>query len=167
MPTVQITGNKEHGIPRNSKVRIEALPLKTVVFKGRVTDSITMNFDPGKYIYSVTKFTDDHQDDLTYVGDFLVGMNDKQFNKLSRMKPKIMKPFLSSEGVRYRCAFIGCDDEVTSRISAVLHEAEHQGVDLLAEPKRAKEVAAKTDEYIDKVKETKSRPAPRFSRRKQ
>ena len=52
MPTVQISGDpKRGGIPRNSKVRIEALPNKIVVFKGKVTESITMNFDPGKYIY--------------------------------------------------------------------------------------------------------------------
>ena len=154
MPTVQISGDpKRGGIPRNSKVRIEALPNKTVVFKGKVTESITMNFDKGKYIYSVTKFTDEHQDDLSYVDSFLVGMTDEQFNRLKMMKPKVLKPFLSSEGVRYRCTYIGCDGEYTSRISAVLHEAEHQGINLLKNPEKSPEAAEKTQEYIDQSKQ--------------
>ena len=43
-------------IPEESDVRIEALPGRHVIYAGKATDSISRNYQPGKYIYTMEKF---------------------------------------------------------------------------------------------------------------
>lgn len=135
MPTFLFKGIEEKGgIPRRSRVRVEALPKRTPVFNGRVDGSVALPLDAGKYAFSVACFRKG-QPGLKYNGVFLWGLTEKEFDRLSRLSPKAAKKMNTTDGVRYQCQFTGCDDELTSATAAVLHEAEHQGrLEQLIEP---------------------------------
>jgi len=127
MATFLFKGMKERGgIPRHAKVRVESLPKRHCVFNGRVTNSVALELDPGKYVFKIR----DHSTkgaSLSYGGSFLWGLSEEEYRKIKDLRPKSMKVMNTSEGVRYLCQYTGCDDEFTSRTGAVIHETEHQG----------------------------------------
>ena len=162
MPTFLFKGiEKLGGIPRHSRVRVEALPKRHSVFSGTVTNSVALELDPGKYAFKIGNFKTKGAT-VTYAGTFLWGVTEEEYNKLKDLKPKTMKISNTSEGVRYLCQYTGCDGEFTSRTGAVLHESEHMGQTLIefndenftnpifetAQDLRAKKLAAKTGERV-------------------
>lgn len=163
---VTLKGHPIHGIPRKSAVRIEALnPGKggnsrpVSVWEGEATRSFSTDLDPGKYVYLVSKkLTDEGNAYMRYVGAFYVGMGKHDFcplpnyeaeptkgcaecepiwKRLASHRPQFSKGRQTVDGLRYTCGFVGCKvDGLTTAMSAVLHEAEHQGIDLLKQPDR-------------------------------
>lgn len=131
---------------------------KDTVWEGEATRSISQDLDPGKYVYFVGKKIDENSNDfLRYVGAFYVGMSrkhdfcdlkdwerdpqpdcaecSKTWKRLAGYRPQFSKGRQTVDGLRYSCGYTGCKvDNLTTAFSAVMHEAEHQGIDLLADP---------------------------------
>ena len=85
MPKEEWTGVID--IPEDTDVRIEALPSRHVVFEGKVTDSISRNYQPGKYVYVMEKFIAPREDNvpgrsLCTGGEFLVDVTEDQWEQL-------------------------------------------------------------------------------------
>ncbi len=125
------------GIPRKSRVTIEALPKRTMIFDGIASGSVSIDADPCKYVANVTNLKDngDGPRGASYIMTFLHECTEEQYQNLKDVAPQFSRPIITSDGLRYRCGFIGCDvDDITSRLSAALHEADHFGIDLLNDP---------------------------------
>ena len=139
---VNWTGSMD--IPEDSDVRIEALPSKHVVFEGKVTDSISRNFQPGKYIYTMEKFLHARQEgvpgrSVCTHGTFLVDVTEEQWQSLMFAQPKNVKARQTTDGPRLVCTL--CNKQSDTRLAAFLHEArEHMGVDPLQDPQKAVEI---------------------------
>ena len=153
------------GFPYNTTVRVESVSgemkptarrnvssfkERRIVWKGLVTGQFTRNFDPGKYVWKAHKHDPSGMDGFRDSGHFLVGMTEQQWQKVSHMSPRNQKPQLTTDGLVWKCMFSGCDRMTTSKISAVLHEAEdHFGEDLL----RSKDIQATKMILDEKIKE--------------
>lgn len=153
MSTIRFEGDPaQGGIPKKSMVRIEALPEQTPVFVGKVTEALTIELDPGKYIFSVTRLSPKKMkrvDDVCYTGTFLHEVSEEAWEKLRWMTPTLARVINTSEGPRWRCKLapvMGCDFEGTSPIAALLHQmVEHLGMkreEFLADPTGSKAKAA-------------------------
>ncbi len=133
-------------IPEESDVRIEALPGRHVIYAGKATDSISRNYQPGKYIYTMEKFISARDEgvpgrSLCTGGEFLIDVNEEQWKNLRSSKPKMVKAIQTTEGPRMICTAPGCSKKSETRLSAFLHEAKvHFGVDPLKEPHKAIQV---------------------------
>ena len=133
-------------IPEDTDVRIEALPSRHVVFEGKVTDSISRNFQPGKYVYVMEKFIAPREDNvpgrsICTGGEFLVDVTEEQWLNLWGAKPKMVTAIQTTEGPRMMCTAPGCGKRSETRLAAFLHEAKaHFGINPLKDPHKAVEV---------------------------
>ncbi len=142
-------------IPEDSDVRIEALPSRHLVFEGKVTDSITKNFQPGKYIYTMEKFLHARQEgvpgrSICTEGTFLVDVTEDQWQDLMFAQPKNVTSRQTTNGPRVICTL--CNKQSDTRLAAFLHEArEHMGVDPLKDPQKAVEIELRATAIRDKI----------------
>ena len=159
LPRTGWTGSMD--IPEDSDVRIEALPGRHVIFEGKVTDSISRNYQPGKYVYVMEKFLAPREEgvpgrSICTGGEFLVDVTEEQWAELRSAKPKMVRAIQTTDGAKLQCVAPGCSKKSETRLAAFLHEAkEHFGVDPLAEPQRAVEVelrAATAKKQIESAK---------------
>lgn len=159
---------KQGGIPKKARVRIEALPDKTPVFSGTVSDALYVELDPGKYAASVVKLTGSNGmrdiDNCCYTMEFLHEVSEESWQELKTIRPKLARVINTSEGPRYRCRIPGCDHEGTTPVSALMHEVtDHLGVkreDFLANPRGARVKAAiqKGAELATSIQNEEGRP---------
>lgn len=119
------------GIPRNSHIRLESLPKRRVIYDGMASKSLPLDLSPGKYVISISKFTDDKLADFAYEYEFYHECTEAQFRALSNAKPTFVKIMNTSQGPRWRCTIKPCDFESTTQFDAVIHEWEHRGVNIL------------------------------------
>ena len=114
------------GIPRKARVRVEALPEKTLVWKGVASGSLSVDLDPGKYIYKVHKVLGKKRF-TGFCNQFLHELTEDQFNRLQHVQPKRSSFRITSEGPMYICGFTSCNNTYSSGTAMVMHELEHQG----------------------------------------
>jgi len=163
--THTITSEKfgEQGFPYGTRVRVESVwkegkrkgaktyKERRLVWKGDVTGIFTRNFDPGKYVWKAHKHDPAGISGFHESGEFLVGMTQEQWQRISHMEPRNQKATLTTDGIVWSCRFTGCNRMNTSKISAVLHEAEdHYGDDLL-KAKNPEAVKRQVDEAISQA----------------
>jgi hypothetical protein len=127
------------GLPRGANIRIEEAMGKNVVFEEKVRHNhgvIHLELDPGKYVYSVVRLTEQAEDgtrdieDCRYDSFFFHEIEEKAYNELKMMKPRLTRVLNTSEGARWKCLVHGCSDEYTSPVGALIHEVtEHMGID--------------------------------------
>jgi hypothetical protein len=145
-------------IPEDSDVRIEALPSRHVIFSGKVTDSISRNYQVGKYIYTMEKFLHARQEgvpgrSVCTEGTFLVGITEEQWQELMFAQPKMVKSRQTTEGPRMVCTYQSCNKQSETRLAAFLHEAkEHLGVDPLKDPHKVVEVELRATTLKKQIK---------------
>lgn len=140
--------------------KIDSLPNRNKVFKAVGRGPVSVDLDPGKYTLVVYHFSPDKVTNFKYRETFLHGITEDQWAKLSNMRPKIARVVHTTLGIVYRCGFVGCKDEHTSRASAVIHECEHQGVDLFQEPEKYASAVAGLEKYAE-AKSGKVTPSSR------
>ena len=129
MAVVTFSGDPAHGgIPRGSKVRIEALPERRRIWSGKASKSVSLDLDPGKYVFCVNYAPPGGYGAIKYVQEVFVDIDEEQFKKLSHASPTLLHPVITSEGTVWRCTIPQCKSEVTSKVAAIMHEAEHRGV---------------------------------------
>ena len=163
MPVITIDGSEAtppwpKGIPRGSRIRVEALPNRTLVFShNKVSKSVSINLDPGKYIYTILKPLPGAKTVVKTSGSILVGISEENFRKLQYIKPKLMKAAMTSDGVVWRCKMPGCQEEVTSEVSAIQHEGEHFGMDLIKDPTNTMYLGEKTEDMAKQLKASEGR----------
>ncbi len=182
MATILFKGDPEQGgIPYKANVRIESMSVsgskirRRAVFVGKVSSSLSIDLDPGKYVYSVTKLLPEGEpDNCCYVGEFYEGVTPDQWKSLQYMNPRMVRVMHTSEGVRWDCQFPACRVNTTSAIGALMHEIEHFGIsreEFLANPKalivrnariRATEVTKVAEDQ--KVKKGKQLPLGEVTR---
>lgn len=123
-------------VPRHSAITISALPGRRTVIKTVASGSFTpADLDPGKYVYTICQHN--YQGNPHRVkqekGEFLVDVTEEQFARLVHIKPRLAKGLMTTDGARWSCGFVGCEEKFSSPIAAVQHEGEHFGVDLIHE----------------------------------
>ena len=144
LPRTNWTGSMD--IPEETDVRIEALPGRHVIYEGRVTSSISRNYQPGKYVYVMEKFLHAREEgvpgrSICTGGEFLVDVDEEQWAELRSAKPKMVKSLQTTDGPKLVCTAPGCNKKSDTRLAAFLHEAQaHFGIDPLKEPQKAVEV---------------------------
>ena len=167
LPRTAWTGSMD--IPEDSDVRIEALPGRHVIFEGKVTDSISRNYQPGKYVYVMEKFIAPREEgvpgrSICTGGEFLVYVTEEQWAELRAAKPKMVRSIQTTDGARLQCTAPGCAKKSETRLAAFLHEAkEHFGVDPIKEPHKAVEVelrATATKRQIEAAKANEASGVP-------
>ena len=153
-------------IPNKTRVRIEALPSRNVVFDQKVSRSVNMDFDPGRYVYTMTKMLNVRSDGspghcARVDGEFLVDVTDAQYQQLLDCQPRLHRSSMTSEGGRWICTSPGCARESQTRIAAFLHEAQdHFGIDPLKNPDKASEVEMRAEEFkLSRTREKQARRA--------
>lgn len=144
-----IKEDAQHPIPRPVKKHkttycIVMLPGNHIVERGSTNGrSISVDLDPGKYRIVVSQFivTGEGTATLTkWRKDFYHDLGDTdeeaeiRFTRLKDAPLRFTRGIMTSDGLRYHCQLPGCSQESTSRTAAILHEAEHSGIDLLREP---------------------------------
>lgn len=129
MSTFVLSGNPaKGGIPRKSRVRLVALPKRSLVFSGVVSKSLSIDLDPGRYAYTVMKHLGNRKV-IRYTEEFMHEVTAEAWSKLKDMHPSMCKVMNTGGGPRYRCTFGGCqEDEFTTALSALLHEVSHSGI---------------------------------------
>lgn len=129
---VRLSGNETIGIPPGSLFKIVALSngAVTVVAEGEAEESIGIALDKGKYVLMVRHKGGPFQKPFKYSIEFLQGITKEQFDTLEQMTPKMFKSMMTTEGTVFRCQMFGCTFKTQSRQAAVLHEADHAGVDI-------------------------------------
>ena len=121
------------GIPRHSKVVVLALPkMHLVIEEADASKVIAKDLDPGKYRVTVGKFQELDPNGMCYSYDFYHDCDEEMFKKIGSMKPQHTKIMNTSEGPRWRCKILNCDNDATSQFGAVKHWATHFGVDVEA-----------------------------------
>lgn len=156
MATIQIAGHEGSPFPQDCNVRIEAIcdkrqfPRKELVFAGVVSDSVTLNLNPGKYIVTAIKH-DAETGGYHYQNVFLHECDEALWLKLVNMKPQLSKARHTSDGVRYHCSFYGCSTRTTSRMAAIAHEAGHLGINLMEKPELASAAVEKGRELAQQA----------------
>lgn len=124
-------------IPRKSRLRVESLPSRTVVWKGIASKQWSFDLDEGKYVYKIHKSLGVGRKCINYTGAFLHGVTDEEFEKLQHIAPSRASYRVTSDGGEYNCGFTGCNEQYSSTMAMVKHELEHQGLtlqDLLDKP---------------------------------
>jgi len=140
MSTFKFEGDPEQGgLPRGSNIRIEEAMGRSVVFEDKLRHNhgaVHIELDPGKYLYSIVRLTETAEDgtrdieDCRYDGFFFHEIEEKAYNELKTMKPRLTRTMNTSEGARWKCLVTGCKEEYTSPVGALLHEiTEHMGID--------------------------------------
>ncbi len=122
------------GIPRGSSLCISALPSRREVISTRASGSFTpAELDPGKYAYTVQKHPlfNNPSRMWTERGEFLVDVNEDEFQRLLNIRPRFAKSVMTTKGARWDCGVTRCSEQFTSAIAAIQHEGEHLGIDFL------------------------------------
>lgn len=128
--------------------KLKAFREKKLAWTGLISGKFTRQWDPGMYIWSAHKHTDMQHENFKETGAFLIGMDEDEWKRVTKMKPKSQHARMTTEGVTYSCMFVGCEKRTTSRIAAVLHEADHQGIDLLKNPELKEKVDLATEVQV-------------------
>lgn len=148
-------------IPEDTDVRIETLPERVPVFSGKVSESISRNFQPGKYVYVMEKFLHARKKgvpgrSIRTHGEFLVDVTEEQWSELMFAEPKMVKVRQTSTGPKLVCTFPSCSKQSETRLAAFLHEAkEHLGVDPLKNPEKAVEVELRSKTMSKQIRASK------------
>ena len=160
MSTFKFEGDsKQGGLPRKCSLRVESLPGKELVFEDKVSESVYLDLDPGKYAYSVVRKSSPAQlSDAIYRGEFLHEISEEAWKAIQRFQPRLFKTIHTSEGVRWRCLHTLCSDEFSHPTAALIHEMEHFGVereDFLADPTGAASRAAgrRSEDFAREMRE--------------
>jgi hypothetical protein len=138
--TYKFEGDPEQGgLPKGANVRIEDAMSRAVVHEERIRHkhgAIHLELDPGKYLYSVVRLTERAEDgtrdieDCRYDDKFFHEIEEKAYNELKMLKPRLTRTINTSEGARWKCLVTGCGDEFTSPVGALIHEVvDHIGGD--------------------------------------
>ena len=147
------SGTREVAMKRFQKVkaqwRVESLPDRHRVWDGVARGQVTLDLDPGKYVWVAAYSDPSKRNNFKYHEELYHEVTEKQWDELKFMRPTIARGIHGMNGLVFHCQFVGCGDQHTSRLSAVLHEARHQGVDLLAEPERSVEVENAMTDYAE------------------
>jgi len=164
MATILFKGDPDQGgIPYKANVRIETLAsngrkvLRRLIYTGKVSDSLSIDLDPGKYVYSITKLLPEGEpDNCCYVGSFMHEIDAKTWKLLQFMQPSMVRAIHTTDGVRWNCQFPGCRRESTSAVGALIHEVSHFGLtkeEFLADPKglRSREIRIQADQTNKKM----------------
>lgn len=131
-------------IPEDTRVRVEALPFRNVVWDGIASGSVTLNLDLGKYVVKMTKpLTGRNIWNQQF--EFLNGVTEEQFAVLCSLSPKrAISRQVSDGNVMLTCQMgFDCKKKTSSAVDMILHEAEHMGIsraDLL-NPKNHENIA--------------------------
>jgi hypothetical protein len=98
--------------------------------------SIVLDLDPGHYRIAVSQgvTSGSRPYSRTWVKDFYHDLTPEAEEQLSRAVLRFTKGRMTTDGARFFCQLAGCNNEATSRVAAIVHEAEHSGVNLLATP---------------------------------
>lgn len=143
MALLTVKRSNGKSFPSNTRLRIETLPERHLIFEGVVNGDSAIPVDPGKYVSVAKKMNSDPHNPtggVHEIQEHLVGCTEQQWYALRQGTTNHIKARMTSDGMRYFCKWPnGCDAVLTSRTGGVLHEAEHTGVDLykgleLAEP---------------------------------
>ena len=136
-------------IPPNSKVRIEALPQRHLVWEGMATKSVSRNFDIGKYLFVITRIeTEDGSIITNRRGEFLVGCTEEQWQKLQYKRPKLSHLRITSDGTTWTCGFMGCRNLSSSMMGALEHEYTHYAVNLLEDLDKDEKIQAAASQVM-------------------
>jgi len=143
MSVFSVTHTDENPIPRpvgkaRTKWCIVSLPQNLVVREGEASRSISIDLDPGRYRLVVSQMAITGEGRATLMKwrkDFYHDCTPEQHTALVNSPLRFTKGMMATDGTSFNCQLPGCSNEATSRMAAVLHEAEHSGVDLLAQPK--------------------------------
>jgi hypothetical protein len=146
----KVTFKTKAGIKKvSARWRIEALPNRSLVWRGRARGGVTIDLDPGKYIWVANYYDKTKINNFKMSGEFLHDVTPEQWQHLEYIEPRIAKAVFTTHGMVYRCQFVGCDEEHSNRIAAAIHEGEHQGIDLLATPEAKPEVDSGVEKYME------------------
>jgi len=170
MATILFKGDPgKGGIPYKANVRIETMAAmgnnkitRRLIYTGKVSDSLSIDLDPGKYVYSVTKLLPAGEpDNCCYVGSFMHEVDEKTWKLIQFMQPTMVRALHTTDGVRWNCLFPACKRESTSSLGALLHEVGHFGMsreEFLANPKglHAREVRIQADTTHKKIASEKA-----------
>jgi len=137
-----ISHSDETPIPRavgkaKTRYSIVSLPANLVVQAGDASRSITADLDPGHYRVVCSQLIANGEGKavlMKWRKDFYHEVTPEQHNAIVNAPLRFTKGMLTTDGTMYHCQLPGCSNEATSRTGAVLHEAEHSGIDLLAKP---------------------------------
>lgn len=120
-------------IPANSRVTIHALPTNSIVWQGKASRSVSVDLDPGYYSITVVSNEDDptgHH--CVSWGDFFYHeCTPEQFKILARLRPRMARGVLGSDGATWRCGYLGCRQTFNNVTAIARHEYLHFGVDPL------------------------------------
>lgn len=122
------------GIPRGSTICIVSLPNRREVITNTASKSFTPSeLDPGKYAYTIQKYPLYNNPGRAWSvrGEFLVDVNEQEYQNLLFIKPRFAKGVSTTKGYRWDCGIARCSEQFTSVIAAVQHEGEHLGIDFL------------------------------------
>jgi hypothetical protein len=143
---------------QRARWRIEALPNRSLVWEGRARGGVTLDLDPGKYVWAASYYDRQKFNNFKLSGEFFHDITADQWRHIEYIRPRIAKAMMTTGGMIYRCQFVGCDEEHTNRIAAAIHEGEHQGIDLLASPEAKPQVDAAMDTYAEQKAQKKRGP---------
>lgn len=125
-------------IPDETRVRVEALPHRNLVWDGTASEAVSIPLDPGKYVVCMTKAIDQNNIWMQQF-EFLHKVTEDQFEVLQRLRPQRAKARQTSDGtVMMTCGMgLDCKKKTTSTVEMILHEAQHLGLskDELLDPK--------------------------------
>lgn len=135
--TAIIKGHPELGIPQGSTVLVSELPTRQFVRKFFKTEEpeISLSLDPGKYEYTVRFHDPEGPGGMRFQEAFYIECDESTYKALAFARPQFAKVRQTTRGMRYICGFAGCRKTTTTRVAMVEHEASHQGMSVLKDPK--------------------------------
>jgi hypothetical protein len=139
--------SEEYPIPKpvgkaKANYCIVSLPQNLIVQRGECSRSIMADLDPGHYRLVVSQMIipgghgsgSNRATLMKWRKDFYHEVTPEQHQRIQDAPLRFTKGMMTTDGTRFNCNLPGCSNEATSRVAAVLHEAEHSGVDLLKQP---------------------------------
>jgi len=131
-------------IPRDSKVIVVLKTGKHTsedIYRGMASGSCTIDLDPGHYFYKVRKVDENPKNKRVFymTGEFYHEVDEKSYRRLRGLSPKACSLRMTSHGREYSCGLVSCIFLTSSRFAMLLHEANHQGIDLMEEIKKPDE----------------------------
>jgi len=139
--------------------RVTSLPGHHMVIKKmQAKGSITVAADPGMYTWTAVHHDSDAPHlNFKFYGTILHDMTKEQWTSLQYIRPKVSRAIHTTRGTVWHCQFLGCNDSTTNRIAAAVHEAEHQGINLLSEPERQAEAGEAVAVVAEEMQATKGK----------
>ena len=133
--------------------RVETMPDRKIVIKNmEAKGSITVAADPGKYVWACKNIAKNEIKRkhlrFKFSGYVLHEVTEDQWQVLSDIRPMVARAMHTMRGVVWHCGFVGCDEEHTSRLSSAVHEAKHQGIDLLKDPNKVSQATQAVEKAI-------------------